>query len=154
MSFGRLASRPSPQPMSDINMTPLVDVMLVLLVIFMLAAPLLASSIKLDLPQSDAAKAEQSAPFVTVVVSASGQIYFNDKALDLGQLAQQLVLSAQANPLTELQLRADSALPYGRLMEVMGVAQKANLNRIGFVTDETSGNKTPPNLAVRSGGKP
>jgi biopolymer transport protein TolR len=89
-----------------------------------------------------------------VVVNASGQIYFNDKALDLGQLAQQLVLSAQANPLTELQLRADSALPYGRLMEVMGVAQKANLNRIGFVTDETSGNKTPPNQAVRSGGKP
>lgn len=154
MSFGRLASRPSAQPMSDINMTPLVDVMLVLLVIFMLAAPLMASSIKLDLPQSDAAKAEQSAPFVTVVVGPDGQIYFNEKALDLAQLAQQLALSAQANPLTELQLRADSALPYGRLVEVMGVAQKANLNRIGFVTDETSGNKTPPNQAVRSGGKP
>jgi biopolymer transport protein TolR len=154
MSFGRLASRSSAQPMSDINMTPLVDVMLVLLVIFMLAAPLLASSIKLDLPQSNAAKAEQSAPFVTVVIDPSGQIYFNDKALDLTQLAQQLALSAQENPLTELQLRADSALPYGRLIEVMGVAQKANLNRIGFVTDETSGNKTPPNQVIRPGGKP
>ena len=154
MSFGRLASRPSPQPMSDINMTPLVDVMLVLLVIFMLAAPLLASSIKLDLPQSDAAKAEQSAPFVTVVVGPGGQIFFNDKALDLAQLAPQLALIAQANPLTELQLRADSALPYGRLIEVMGVAQKAGLNRIGFVTDETSGNKTPPTLTSKPGVKP
>ena len=154
MSFGRLASRPSPQPMSDINMTPLVDVMLVLLVIFMLAAPLLASSIKLDLPQSDAAKAEQSAPFVTVVVGPGGQIFFNDKSLDLAQLAPQLALIAQANPLTELQLRADSALPYGRLIEVMGVAQKAGLNRIGFVTDETSGNKTPPTLTSKPGVKP
>jgi biopolymer transport protein TolR len=140
--------------MSDINMTPLVDVMLVLLVIFMLAAPLLASSIKLDLPQSEAAKPEQSAPFVTVVVAATGQIFFNDQALDLNQLAAQLAVSAQANPPPELQLRADSALPYGRLVEVMGVAQKAGLNRIGFVTDETSGNKTPPTLAIKPGVKP
>ena len=154
MAFGRLESRKPDAPMSEINVTPMVDVMLVLLVIFMLAAPLLASSIKLDLPQSNAAKAEQSAPFVTVVIDPSGQIYFNDKALDLTQLAQQLALSAQENPLTELQLRADSALPYGRLIEVMGVAQKANLNRIGFVTDETSGNKTPPTLTIKPGVKP
>ncbi len=154
MSFGRLERTPSSPPMSDINMTPLVDVMLVLLVIFMLTAPMLASSIKLDLPQSDASQPGQAAQFVTVVIDKSGQVFLKDQALDLSQLAQQLTLTAQSNPQTEVQLRADSALPYGRLVEVMGVAQKAGLNRIGFVTDETSGNKTPPTLTIKPGVKP
>ena len=154
MSFGLLERTPGTQPMSDINMTPLVDVMLVLLVIFMLTAPLLTSTIKLDLPQSDAAQPGQSSPFVTVVIAKDGQVFLKDQALDLSQLAQQLSLTAQSSPQTEVQLRADSALPYGRLVEVMGVAQKAGLNRIGFVTDETSGNKTPSTLAIKPGVKP
>ena len=154
MSFGLLERTPGTQPMSEINMTPLVDVMLVLLVIFMLTAPLLASTIKLDLPQSDAAKPGQASPFVTVVIDKHGQVFLKDQALDLSQLVQQLSLTAQSNPQTEVQLRADSALPYGRLVEVMGVAQKAGLNRIGFVTDETSGNKTPPTLTIKPGVKP
>lgn len=154
MSFGRLKRSPSAPPMSDINMTPLVDVMLVLLVIFMLTAPMLASSIKLDLPQSDAAQPGHAAPFVTVVIDKNGQAFLKDQALDLSQLAQQLSLTAQTNPQTEVQLRADSVLPYGRLVEVMGIAQKAGLNRIGFVTDETSGNQTPPTLTSKPGVKP
>lgn len=121
--------------MSEINMTPLIDVMLVLLVIFIITAPLLASSIKLDLPKTEAAKPGDAAPFVTVVVDPAGQTYVNDQLMSLAELAQKLTHTAQANPQTEVQLRADTAVPYGRIVEVMGTAQKAGLNRIGFVAD-------------------
>lgn len=121
--------------MSEINMTPLIDVMLVLLVIFIITAPLLASSIKLDLPKTEAAKPGDAAPFVTVVVDPAGQTYVNDQLMSLAELAQKLTQTAQANPQTEVQLRADAAVPYGRIVEVMGTAQKAGLNRIGFVAD-------------------
>jgi biopolymer transport protein TolR len=139
MSFGRLERTPGPQPMSDINMTPLVDVMLVLVVIFILTAPLLASSIKLDLPGTDAAKPGAAAKFVTVVVDKTGQTFLGDQPLGLTELAIRLAQTAQVNPDTEVQLRADAAVPYGRIVEVMGTAQKAGLNRIGFVADAKSG---------------
>jgi biopolymer transport protein TolR len=135
MSFGRLERTPGPQPMSEINMTPLVDVMLVLVVIFIITAPLLASSIKLDLPKTEAAQAGEAPKFVTVVVDKSGQAFLNDKPLALAELAAQLTETANVNPETEVQLRADTAVPYGRIVEVMGTAQKAGLNRIGFVAD-------------------
>ena len=122
-------------PMSDINMTPLIDVMLVLVVIFIITAPLLASSIKLDLPKTDAAKPNEAPKFVLLVVDKSGQAFLNDKPLATAELAKQLAITAQLDPDTELQLRADEAVPYGRVVEVMGVAQKAGLNRIGFVAD-------------------
>ena len=121
--------------MSDINMTPLIDVMLVLVVIFIITAPLLASSIKLDLPKTDAAKPNEAPKFVLLVVDKSGQAFLNDKPLSTAELAQQLAQTAKQNPDTELQLRADESVPYGRVVEVMGVAQKAGLNRIGFVAD-------------------
>lgn len=136
MAFGRLDRASSAQPMSDINMTPLIDVMLVLVVIFIITAPLLASSIKLDLPKTDAAKSADAPKSVTVVVDAAGQAYLKDQPLALEELARQLTLSAQTNPQTEVLLRADKAVPYGRIVEVMGAAQKAGLNRIGFVADE------------------
>jgi biopolymer transport protein TolR len=138
MSFGRLERTPGPQPMSEINMTPLVDVMLVLVVIFILTAPLLASSIKLDLPKTSAAKPGDAPQFVTVVVDKTGQTFLDDQPLGLEQLALKLAQAAQSNPDTEVQLRADAAVPYGRIVEVMGTAQKAGLNRIGFVADAPS----------------
>ena len=121
--------------MSEINMTPLVDVMLVLVVIFILTAPLLASSIKLDLPTTDAAQAGAAPQFVTLVVDQSGQAYLNDQPLGLNALTDRLLQIAQANPETEVQLRADARVPYGRIVQLMGTAQKAGLNRIGFVAD-------------------
>jgi biopolymer transport protein TolR len=135
MSFGRLERSKSAQPMSEINVTPLVDVMMVLLVIFIITAPLLASSIKLDLPKTDAAKPSDVPKFVTVVVDKSAQVFLNDKLIELPALAQSLQQSAKANPDTEVQLRADEAVPYGKVVEVMGLAQKAGLNRIGFVAE-------------------
>ena len=135
MSFGRLERNPGAQPMSEINVTPLVDVMLVLVVIFIITAPLLASSIKLDLPRTDAAKPNAVPQFVTLVVDRTGQAFLNDQPVSAEQMAQSLRQSATLNPDTEVQLRADQAVPYGRIVEVMGIAQKAGLNRIGFVAD-------------------
>ena len=123
--------------MSEINVTPLVDVMLVLVVIFIITAPLLASAIRLDLPKTDAARAVETPRFVTLVVDKSGQAFLNDKPLPLDELARSLVQAASQDPDTEVQLRADEAVPYGKVVEVMGMAQKAGLSRIGFVAEPT-----------------
>lgn len=142
MGFGRLERSKVARPMSEINVTPLVDVMLVLLVIFILTAPLLASSIKLDLPKTDAAKPVDAPKFVTLVVDKTGQVFLGDKPLAIDELRASLARTAMQNPDTEVQLRADETVPYGKVVEVMGVAQKAGLNRIGFVAEPQSGQAT------------
>jgi biopolymer transport protein TolR len=135
MSFGRL-ERPQPsRPMSDINMTPLIDVMLVLLVIFIVAAPLLASSLKLDLPKTDAARPGDGAASIAVAVDAAGRLYLADQPLDDAAFAQQLAEAARRNPQADVLLRADRAVPYGRVAELIGTLQKAGLTRIGFVAE-------------------
>ena len=138
MAFGRLERTQRPQPMSDINMTPLVDVMLVLVVIFILTAPLLASSIRLDLPKTDAAKPNDIPRFVTIVVDKAGAVFLDEKPVTMAELAAGLAQAAGRSAETEVQLRADQAVPYGRVVEVMGAAQKAGLNRIGFVAEPTA----------------
>jgi biopolymer transport protein TolR len=135
MSFGRLERTKGSPPMSDINMTPLVDVMLVLVVIFIITAPLMTSAIKLDLPKTEAAQPVDAPKFVSVIVDKSGQIFLNDQVSSLAQLAESLSKTAQLSRETEVQLRADEAVPYGKVVEVMGVAQKAGLNRIGFIAE-------------------
>jgi biopolymer transport protein TolR len=135
MAFGRLDRGTGAQPMSDINMTPLIDVMLVLVVILIITAPLLASSIKLDLPKTGAAKPGDAPKSITLVMDATGQTYLKDQLVALDVLAHQLAAAAQADPQTEVLLRADKVVPYGRIVEVMGVAQHAGLSRIGFVAD-------------------
>ncbi len=135
MAFGRLERTTGAPPMSDINMTPLIDVMLVLLVIFIITAPLLASSIRLDLPKTDAAAPNDTPRFVLLVVDKTGQVFLDDKPVAQLELARRLALVAGQNPDTEVQLRADEAVPYGRVVEVLGVAQKAGLSRIGFVAE-------------------
>ncbi|HET9977315.1 MAG TPA: biopolymer transporter ExbD [Burkholderiaceae bacterium] len=138
MTFGRLERSASSQPMSDINMTPLIDVMLVLLVIFIITAPLMASSLKLDLPKTDAGAPTTGPAFIAVAIDAKGQHYFGEEPLARDLLAQRVVAAARANPLVEVQLRADQAVPYGQVAELIALVQKAGLTRIGFVTE------TPP----------
>ena len=133
--FGRLERSHGAKPMSDINVTPLVDVMLVLVVIFILTAPLLASSVKLELPKSDAASTTDAMPSVSLVVDRAGQAYLDNRPVPLTELSQSLTRTAALQPDTEVQLRADENAPYGKVIEVLGVAQKAGLTRIGFVTD-------------------
>jgi biopolymer transport protein TolR len=133
MAFGRLESSKPHSPMSEINVTPMVDVMLVLLVIFILTAPLMTSAIRLDLPQSEGAEAGAPAQAVTLVVDAQGALFLNDRPMTAEALRLKLQEAAKRNPLTELELRADQSVPYGRVVEAMGLAQKAGLSRIGFV---------------------
>jgi len=123
------------RPMSDINVTPLVDVMLVLLVIFIITAPLMASSIKLDLPRTDAGKPNETPKFVSVVVDASGKVFLNDQPVTNDELAAGLAKAAADSRETEVQLRADQTVSYGKVVELMGIANKAGLSRIGFVTE-------------------
>ena len=133
MAFGRLERTTGPEPMSDINMTPLIDVMLVLVVIFILTAPLLASSLRLDLPQAQAAKPQDAPQVVQIALGKDGQLYVQDQPLTLDALRQRLALAAQQNPQTEVQLRADESVPYGKVVAVLDAAHQAGLSRIGFV---------------------
>ena len=138
MAFGRLERRAEAQPMSEINVTPLVDVMLVLLVIFMLTAPLLTSAIRLDLPQAEGLQSGEALQSVTVAMDAKGQVFFNDQPVDAAALAQQFEATARRSRETEVQLRVDEAVPYGQVVVLMGAAQKAGLSRIGFVAQPYS----------------
>ena len=135
MSFGRLERSSNAQPMSDINMTPLIDVMLVLLVIFIITAPLMSSSLRLDLPKAAGAKPTDAPTFVTVAVSPQGALFWGDEAVTGDQLKARIREAAQRNPATEVQLRADQAVPYGRIAELIGLVQDGGLSRIGFVTE-------------------
>src|SRR5882724_5568659 len=135
MAFGRLERSTRPPPMSDINMTPLIDVMLVLLVIFMITAPLMTASLKLDLPKTDAATAGDTAAFISVSIDPKGQLYIGDEALTADAFAKRVALAATKNPQTEVQLRADKSVPYGQVAELIGTVQKAGLNRIGFIAE-------------------
>jgi biopolymer transport protein TolR len=136
MTFGRLERTHAPKPMSDINMTPLVDVMLVLVVIFILTAPLLTSSLRLDLPTSAAAQPQEPARAVRLGLDKSGQAYLDDQPMSQEDVKKRLTQIAQQNPLSEVQLWADQAAPYGQVVTLMGLAQQAGLSRIGFVASQ------------------
>ncbi|MBC7995448.1 MAG: biopolymer transporter ExbD [Rhizobacter sp.] len=143
MAFGRLERSSAPPPMSDINMTPLIDVMLVLLVIFMITAPLMSASLKLDLPQTEAATASNMPDFVAVAIDPKGQFYIGEQPVAPDAFAERMAQAAKKNPQTEVQLRADKTVPYGRVAELIGVVQKAGLSRIGFVAEPAPVPKTP-----------
>jgi biopolymer transport protein TolR len=135
MSFGRLERSPVSQPMGEINMTPLIDVMLVLLVIFIVTAPLMASSLKLDLPKAEAASASEAPAVLALALDAEGQLFVGEQPSELQAVKARAAQMAKTNPATEVQLRADSRVPYGRVAELIGVVQAAGLSRIGFVTE-------------------
>ena len=134
MAFGRLERSSGPQPMSDINMTPLIDVMLVLLVIFMITAPLLTTSLRLDLPKADGATPSEAEAVLAVSVDNQARIFLGDERIDLPALREKARAAAQRNPATEVQLRADTNAAYGKVAELIGLMQQAGLSRIGFVT--------------------
>jgi biopolymer transport protein ExbD/biopolymer transport protein TolR len=135
MAFGRLERDPGSRPMSDINMTPLIDVMLVLLVIFIITAPLMTTSLKLDLPKTEGARPSDAPLFIAVSINEQGQLFVGDEAVSAEQLLKRARDAAQRDAATEVQLRADSRVPYGRVAEVIGLIQDAGLSRVGFVTE-------------------
>jgi biopolymer transport protein ExbD/biopolymer transport protein TolR len=135
MAFGRLERAPASRPMSEINMTPLIDVMLVLLVIFIVTAPLIGRSLKLDLPTSAAGSANDAPRFVAIALDAEGRLFLGADPATPERLAAAVREAARRDPDTEVQLRADQAVPYGRVAELIGLVQQGGLNRIGFVTE-------------------
>jgi biopolymer transport protein ExbD/biopolymer transport protein TolR len=139
MAFGRLERTALPQPMSEINMTPLIDVMLVLLVIFMITAPLMTSSLRLDLPKAEGASPSTAPQFVSVAIDPEGNLFYGDEKLPQEAFVARITAAAKTNPQLEVQLRADKRVPYGRVAEVLGLVEKAGLSRVGFVTEAPPG---------------
>lgn len=135
MAFGRLTRPQGQRPFSDINMTPLIDVMLVLLIIFMVTAPLLSARLPLDLPKADAPALATPPSSLQVALRADGRVYLDDQASTLAALASRATTVARQQPDTEVQLRADQSVPYGRVAELIGVIQQAGLQRVAFVTE-------------------
>ncbi len=139
MAFGRLERNPGSRPMSEINMTPLIDVMLVLLVIFIITAPLMTTSLRLDLPNAEAGRPSDAPVFISLALDEQGRLFYGDEALDKPALAERVRAAAARDPATEVQLRADSRVPYGRVAELISLLQEAGLTRIGFVTEAPAG---------------
>ncbi|MDP1648908.1 MAG: biopolymer transporter ExbD [Rubrivivax sp.] len=139
MSFGRLGRDRGSQPMSDINMTPLIDVMLVLLVIFIITAPLMTSSLKLDLPPAEGAAPSDAPAFLALAIDSQGGLFLGEQPAGREQIVERVRAAARRDPATEVQLRADRSVPYGRVAEVLGWVQEAGLTRIGFITEAPPG---------------
>ncbi len=135
MAFGRLERTAGPQPMSDINMTPLIDVMLVLLVIFMITAPLMSSALRLDLPRAEGAQPNEAPQAIELAIDAAGALFVAGTPVDEAALRARVAEAARLNPATEVQLRADRSVPYGRVAELIGLVQAGGLSRVGFVTE-------------------
>ena len=137
MAFGGFHDNSRPAPMSEINVTPMVDVMLVLLVIFIITAPLFTHAIRLDLPQASASAAPEKPETVTVSIDAKGDIFWNNQqpGIALTELNRRLAAEAQKKPQPEIQLRADKSTRYETIAQVMAAAQDQGLARMGFVTD-------------------
>ena len=121
--------------MSDINVTPMVDVMLVLLVIFIITAPLFTHAIKLDLPQAQAAAAPEKPDTIALSINAQGKVFWNSEEIPQNELNTRLAVAGQKKPQPELHLRADRETRYETIAQVMSAAQSHGLSKIGFVTD-------------------
>jgi biopolymer transport protein TolR len=127
-------SRGGRAPMAEINVTPLVDVMLVLLIIFMVTAPLLVSAVPIDLPDSRAKPLDQQPAQVTISIDPEGQIFLDRNKLAPGELADRLAGLVKGNKPPLVTLRADRSLDYGRVMAVMGELNAAGVTQISLVT--------------------
>ena len=120
--------------MSEINVTPLVDVMLVLLIVFMVAAPLMTVGVPIELPKTEAKQLDSSVEPITVTVRADGNIFLQETAIGLDTLAPKLVAIARNGYEEQIFVRADTNVPYGKVMEVMGLLNGAGYRKIGLVT--------------------
>ncbi|CAN7215569.1 biopolymer transporter ExbD [Trinickia sp. LjRoot230] len=135
MAFGGFDGKQQTAPMADINMTPLIDVMLVLLVIFIITAPLFTHAIRLDLPKVASAPARQTPQTITLAIDDAGRLYWNGKPSTLDAVRASLMAAGKSGEPPEIHLRASRATRYDIIAQVMGAAQAAGLERIGFVTE-------------------
>ena len=134
---GRRRGRGQPRyrAMADINMTPFIDVMLVLLIIFMVAAPLLATGVPIDLPQTKAAALNVDQKPLSVAIDPKGDIYINDQPVPQDQLADKLKELAKAGADERIYVRGASQVNYGRIAEIMSIITTAGFKRVALVTE-------------------
>lgn len=135
MSF-KTDSSSDREAMSEINVTPLVDVMLVLLVVFIVTAPLLTQAVHVDLPKTEKTAPAPGDHLATISIDAQGKILLNEKPQALETLGQQLADLQKADAELTVQLQADTAVPYGKVAEAMAVAHKAGIGKLAFITRE------------------
>jgi biopolymer transport protein TolR len=127
--------RKQSRPMADINVTPMVDVMLVLLVVFMVTAPLLTVGVQVDLPKTKSVPIRDQVEPLAVTVKASSQIYLQDKEVKLAALAARLIAMTGANPDVRIFVRGDKSVEYGRVMQVMGTLNAAGFKKVALITE-------------------
>ena len=134
----RLSSGPAarPAPVSDINVTPLVDVMLVLLIVFMVAAPMMTAGVKVDLPTSNAKPLQEPKPPIVVSINAEGTVYVNQTAATPETLLPLMAKEADGDKERRIHLRGDQALAYGRIVKTMGALNDAGYARIALVSEQ------------------
>jgi biopolymer transport protein ExbD len=153
MAFASFDNKRGNAPLAEINMVPLIDVMLVLLVIFIVAAPLLTHSVKLELPKASATVTTSKADQIRFAIDADGVRYWNDQAVSREEAAARFVTESSKQPQPEIQLSADNAVPYGAVAETLADAATAGLSKIGFVTNPESV-KPGVKLPVKPAAKP
>ena len=137
--LGAGSGAPHTSPMAEINMIPLVDVMLVLLIIFMITAPLIAHKIKIDLPQASTVLLEEKPDTIVVAILADGRTFLNDVEVDRKVMLARLAVEAQRKPQPELHLHVDKTLQFQNLATVMADAQNAGMVKVGIATDPIQG---------------
>jgi biopolymer transport protein ExbD len=146
MAFGSFDSRNTGSAMSEINMIPLIDVMLVLLVIFMITAPLLSHTIRINVPQVSAQPAGEKPQAVDLAVDARGALFWNDQPVAEADLPSLFAQQARRDPQPEIRIRADRDTRYGLLARIMGAARVAGMKRLGFVTQPGAAAPVPPGV--------
>jgi len=138
MAFGGFARNGESAPMAEINMVPLIDVMLVLLVIFIITAPLLTHAVKVDLPRASSTPNITQPQNIQLAIKANGDVYWNGEHVAETQIASRMTASARLDPQPELHLRADRTTNYEKVAQVLSAAAKAGLTKIGFVTEPSA----------------
>ncbi len=123
------------RPMADINVTPLVDVMLVLLVVFMITAPLLTVAVPIDLPKAQAQSIKQDKEPLVISIDATGSVYLQESRSELDVLVAKLKSVTGANPDARIFVRGDKGVPYGRIMQVMGTINAAGYTKVALVAE-------------------
>ena len=126
------------RPLAEINVTPLVDVMLVLLIIFMVTAPLMTSGVSVDLPKANARPLNSDSQPLTVSINAEGAIYLQNEEVDLGQLVAKLQAVSQNDVERRIFVRGDKDLSYGRIMQVMGTITQGGFTKVALLADATA----------------
>ena len=137
--IGSFSDEPAGRAMSEINVTPLVDVMLVLLIVFIVTAPLFTHAIRIDLPRAQTQVNHEKPDTITLAIDGAGRYFWNNDPLDRGQLSQRLTDASARQPQPELHIRADRETRYQVLADVMAEAQRVKLQQVGFITDPEAG---------------